>query len=95
MSRVNEVELAGRQTYLGGSDTRTIMGHDEEALIRLWREKRGEIKPEDLSTNLVVQFGVVTEELNRRWFERQTGCRLGSVSCATPSSTGWEQRLTE
>ena len=69
----------GRCSYIGGSDARTIMGHDEEALIRLWQEKRGEIEPEDLSTNLVVQFGVVTEELNRRWFERQTGCRLGNV----------------
>src|SRR6185369_4129597 len=44
-----------------------------------WREKRGEIEAEDLSTNLIVQFGVVTEELNRRWFERETGRQLGHV----------------
>jgi hypothetical protein len=25
--------------------------------IRLWREKRGEIEPEDLSVNLIVQLG--------------------------------------
>jgi hypothetical protein len=25
------------------------MGDDEAALLRLWREKRGEIEPEDLS----------------------------------------------
>ena len=49
------------------------MGGDEATLIRLWREKRGEIEPEDLSTNLVVQLGAITEELNRRWFESQTG----------------------
>ena len=55
------------------------MGQDEAALLRLWQEKRGEIDPEDLSTNLMVQFGVVTEELNRRWFERETGRRLGNV----------------
>ena len=35
------------------------MGHDEGALMRLWREKRGEIEPEDLSRNLTVQFGIV------------------------------------
>ena len=41
--------------------------------LRLWREKRGEVKPEDLSANLIVQLGLVTEPLNRHWFERNTG----------------------
>ena len=49
------------------------MGNDEAALLRLWREKRGEVEPEDLSGNLIVQLGVVTEDLNRRWFEANTG----------------------
>ena len=62
-----------RRTFIGGSDARIIMGEDEAALVRLWREKRGEIEPEDLSGNLIVQLGSVTEELNRRWFERNTG----------------------
>ena len=31
-----------------GSDARIIMGDDEAALLRLWREKRGEVEPEDL-----------------------------------------------
>jgi predicted phage-related endonuclease len=49
------------------------MGDDEASLLRLWREKRGEVEPEDLSGNLLVQLGVVTEELNRRWYEANTG----------------------
>ena len=49
------------------------MGVDEAALLRLWREKRGEAEPEDLSGNLIVQLGRVTEDLNRHWFERNTG----------------------
>jgi predicted phage-related endonuclease len=49
------------------------MGADEAALLRLWREKRGEVEPEDLSDNLIVQLGVATEPLNRQWFERNTG----------------------
>jgi hypothetical protein len=61
-----------RCSFIGGSDARIIMGNDEAALLRLWREKRGEVKPQDLSDNLVVQLGVATEELNRRWFERNT-----------------------
>src|SRR5450759_5711384 len=62
-----------RRAFIGGSDARIIMGDDEIALVRLWREKRGEVEPEDLSGNLIVQLGTVTEELNRRWFERNTG----------------------
>jgi predicted phage-related endonuclease len=64
---------ADRRYFIGGSDTRIIMGDDETALIRLWREKRGEVDPEDLSGNLIVQLGVVTEDLNRRWYETNTG----------------------
>jgi predicted phage-related endonuclease len=49
------------------------MGEDERALSQLWREKRGEAEPEDLSGNLIVQLGSVTEDLNRRWYELNTG----------------------
>jgi predicted phage-related endonuclease len=62
-----------RRSFVGGSDARIIMGDDEGALVRLWREKRGEAEPEDLSGNLIVQLGLVTEALNRHWFERNTG----------------------
>jgi putative phage-type endonuclease len=68
-----------RRSFIGGSDARTIMGSDEAALVRLWREKRGEAEPEDLSGNLVVQLGTVTEELNRSWYERNTGRSVRDV----------------
>jgi predicted phage-related endonuclease len=55
------------------------MGNDEAALLRLWREKRGEVEPEDLSGNLVVQLGVATEDLNRRWYESNTGHVLADI----------------
>jgi predicted phage-related endonuclease len=55
------------------------MGDDLEALVRLWREKRGEVEPEDLSGNLIVQLGTATEDLNRQWYERNTGHSVGSV----------------
>jgi predicted phage-related endonuclease len=79
MGEITDFANAGRRSFIGGSDARTILGHDEAALLRLWREKRGELDPEDLSKNLIVQFGHATEELNRRWFERETGRQLGSV----------------
>ena len=62
-----------RRAFIGGSDARVIMGSDEAALLRLWREKRGEVDPEDLSGNLIVQLGLATEELNRRWYEANSG----------------------
>jgi hypothetical protein len=55
------------------------MGNDPAALLRLWQEKRGESDPEDLSGNLVVQLGAATENLNRAWYERNTGRRVTDV----------------
>src|SRR6201997_4072513 len=68
-----------RRSFIGGSDARIVMGNDEKALIRLWREKRGEVEPEDLSGNLVVQLGLATEDLNRRWYEAITGQVLTDI----------------
>jgi predicted phage-related endonuclease len=68
-----------RRSFLGGSDARIIMGDDEPALVRLWKEKRGEGEPEDLSRNLVVQLGTATEDLNRQWFEGNTGHTVTDV----------------
>jgi predicted phage-related endonuclease len=70
---------ASRRSFIGGSDARIIMGADEAALVRLWREKRGEVDPEDLSGNLIVQLGSVTEDLNRRWYEANTGAVLTDI----------------
>jgi predicted phage-related endonuclease len=66
-------ERTNRRFFVGGSDARIIMGDNEAALVRLWREKRGEAELEDLAGNLIVQLGVVTEDLNRRWYEANTG----------------------
>jgi predicted phage-related endonuclease len=68
-----------RRYFIGGSDARIIMGGDEAALLRLWREKRGEIDPEDLSGNLIVQVGLATEDLNRRWYQANSGQVLTDV----------------
>ena len=38
-----------RRLFIGGSDARITMSPDEVALIRLWKEKRGEVESEDLS----------------------------------------------
>ena len=68
-----------RRTFIGGSDARVIMGNDQAALIHLWRDKRGEAAPQDLSGNLVVQLGAATEALNRAWYERNTGRHVTDI----------------
>ena len=68
-----------RKEFLGGSDARIVMGTDEPALQHLWRVKRGEAEPEDLSGSLIVQLGVATERLNRIWYERATGTTIRDI----------------
>ena len=76
---IHKFNPADRRHFIGGSDARIIMGDDEADLVRLWREKRGEIEPEDLSGNLIVQLGTVTEELNRAWYQRNSGQTVTDV----------------
>src|SRR3954447_24075197 len=71
--------IQSRRHFVGGSDARTIMGDDAGALLRLWQEKRGDVKPADLSGDLIVQLGTATEPLNRAWYERQSGNAVEQV----------------
>jgi predicted phage-related endonuclease len=68
-----------RRDFIGGSDARIIMGRDEKALMRLWREKRGEEASPDLSNVLIVQLGLATKDFNRRWYEFNSGHRIADV----------------
>ncbi|AMN43688.1 phage-related endonuclease [Rhodoplanes sp. Z2-YC6860] len=80
-SRYRKPEIRNRRGFLGSSDAQTLMGNDEHSLIRLWRQKRGEGDPEDLSGDLIVQLEEATKELNRSWYERNTGRRVRDVRC--------------
>ncbi len=68
-----------RSKGIGGSDTARIVAGD---WFSLWEEKTGRREPEDLSGVLPVQLGILTEELNRSWFELQTGLTVGRDNCA-------------
>src|ERR1700694_3739303 len=81
MPRIDRTALMtrDRRQFVGGSDARIIMGKDEKGLLRLWREKRGEVAALDLSGVLIVQLGLVTEDLNRRWYELNSGHQIADV----------------
>jgi predicted phage-related endonuclease len=71
--------LVDRRSFIGGSDARIIVGKEESPLLQLWREKRGEVEPRDLSGELIVHLGLATEDLNRHWYERNSGNKVGAV----------------
>jgi predicted phage-related endonuclease len=60
-------------------DARIIMAKDETALIRLWQEKRGELASESIAEDLVLRLDAATEQLNRSWYERETGKRVRHI----------------
>ena len=75
----SDAELTNRRKVIGGSDANVILSGDAERILRLWREKRGEAEPEDLSSVLAVMLGCWTEAFNRQWFERSPGNEVGRV----------------
>ncbi len=70
--------VAARRSAVGGSDANTLMSGNADRIVRLWREKRGELPGEDLSDNLAVQMGSYTEALNVAWFEKMTGLAVSA-----------------
>lgn len=69
-------ERAKRAQGIGGSDANVILSGDPQRVLRLWREKRGDAEPEDLSASLAVMLGCWTEPFNRQWYERICGDRV-------------------
>lgn len=63
---------AARMKSIGGSDAKIIMSGDQDAIERLWMEKRGEVLPEDLSEVILINLGNLTEPLNADLFEDET-----------------------
>jgi hypothetical protein len=83
-------KVQDRRSFIGGSDARIIMGQDEKALVRLWQEKRGEIGPEDLSTNLIVQLGLATNVIPARTYSAGSSTR-SSAGWRPPSTASWNR----
>ncbi len=63
--------MHGRHLGLGGSDMNILCRNNEEDVHRLYKEKVQEIEPKDLSDVFPVQLGILTEQLNLSWFEKE------------------------
>ncbi|MEH2517371.1 putative phage-related endonuclease [Bradyrhizobium sp. AZCC 1610] len=70
---MSEEARKARMGSIGGSDAKIIMSGDQKAIERLWREKRGEKEPEDLSEVILINLGNLTEPLNADLMEKDTG----------------------
>tara|TARA_B100000941_G_scaffold39567_1_gene23693 strand:+ start:624 stop:1436 length:813 start_codon:yes stop_codon:yes gene_type:complete len=66
-----------RPKTLGGSDAIRIMEGDWHTL---WKEKTGRQEPANLDRVLPVQLGILSEKLNKQWFEQETEHKLLSAS---------------
>ena len=89
---VSGADVDRRRHAIGGSDANIILSGDAEKILRLWREKRGEEEPEDLSTSLAVMLGCWTEAFNRQWYERLSGEKVRGVGQSfTCSKHAWRR----
>lgn len=62
--------LKARQKYIGGSDVSCILGlNPYKTNLQLYREKKGIVKPDDLSDNALVQYGTQAEKHIRALFQ--------------------------
>ena len=77
MNMVQAVINTNRRTFIGGSDARKIMSGDWN---ELYREKVGEVEPEDLSSVFRVQLGLRTENFHAEWFTKTEGMELKQES---------------
>jgi hypothetical protein len=91
---LTSVQKAARTASIGASDARIICNGKDEEIERLWREKRGELTPQDieffaaLDDAVEIQFGHFSENFNRSWFEKRTGYVVTRVGEAIGSPVG-------
>lgn len=81
--------LENRRRGIGGSDANIILGGDKMKIHALWEEKLGLREPENLDWVLQVQIGSATEELNRLFFEHDTGRAVTHRNADTKSRYPW------
>lgn len=76
--RLTPERLAERRSTLRGSCINILANGDYKRIERLFKEKTGELEPEDLSGKWPIQFGQCTEILNLYTFEQKNGVKIDS-----------------
>ena len=68
--------LTARRGGIGASDAPVLLGEGYGSRYRLWREKRGEIEPQDLSTVEAVRWGIALEATIAEEWAARTGMEV-------------------
>ena len=76
--------ISRRKSFVGGSDANRIMSEDAEKINDLWLIKR-DMKEDTLPRSLHLIMGSWTEDLNRQWFEQETGMTVQDAGVFTIS----------
>lgn len=85
--RLAPERLAERRTTLRGSCINILASGDYKRINQLFKEKTGEVDPEDLSGKWPIQFGQCTEILNLYTFEQKNGVKIDSYQRVVRSPT--------
>ena len=85
--RLTPEQLAERRFTLRGSCINILAGGDHKRIDRLFKEKTGELEPEDLSGKWPIQFGQCTEILNLSHFQQKNGVKIDSYQRVMRSPT--------
>ena len=85
--RLTPERLAERRSTLRGSCINILASGDYKRIDRLFKEKTGELEPEDLSGKWPIQFGQCTEILNLHTFEQKNGVKIDSYQRVVRSPT--------
>jgi hypothetical protein len=91
---LSDKERCERGCGIGGSDANVILSEDRERIMNLWREKRGEQEPADLSDRLPVMLGNWTEDFNRQWYEKISRFQVSHIGLSARCSTYQWRRCT-
>lgn len=74
MNETRDIRADNRMGYIGGSDAPVILGLNKwKSRTQLYLEKRGEVKPDDLSDNQAVQWGHILEPVIANEYAKRTG----------------------
>ena len=83
-------DIEDRRHFVGGSDANRIMLGTPRDVADLLFFKRGG-PASNLDDVLIVQLGIVTEDLNRKWFTRKTGRSVYGENIRVPHpANGWQ-----
>ena len=85
--RLTPERFSRTSLYSARSCINILAGGDYKRIDRLFKEKTGELEPEDLSGKWPIQFGQCTEILNLHTFEQKNGVKIDSYQRVVRSPT--------